>query len=120
VEVATAGIGAVPTAPDPPELPPLDGLSVASRLLFSSLPLDATPPSRASVAAARTEPRLLLSADLIASAGGSSLDLRFARRPRREFGGDFGGGPGGDPGIARFTGPAVRPLPLLRQANAAL
>jgi hypothetical protein len=94
-----ASVTAIPAsrAPTPPAAEPA---TPASRLLFSAVPLDATPRLRGSAAPAR--PGASIS---VADAGAPALDLRFAPAS------------GGELGAGRFSGPAVKPLPVLRQAS---
>jgi hypothetical protein len=100
VEVASLGGDFLPVLAEPSPPAPAEPASPASRLLFSAVPLDASPRPRPAAEGTRVAAEII-----VADAGAPALDLRFSPRPQRDL------------GIGRFDGPAVRPLPVLRQAR---
>jgi uncharacterized protein YcbK (DUF882 family) len=73
----------------------------ALRALFAAAATTSSPASRAKVATSRTKPQPVAAGELLADMG-PTLNLRLASNPTNDL------------SASRFTGPAVKPLPVLR------
>ena len=73
----------------------------ALRALFAAAATTPSPASRAKVATSRTKPQPVAAGELLADMG-PTLNLRLASNPTNDL------------SASRFTGPAVKPLPVLR------
>ena len=73
----------------------------ALRALFAAVATSPSPALRAKVATSRAKPQPVATGDLLAGAG-AALNMSFASKPADDL------------SASRFTGPAVKPLPVLR------
>lgn len=101
-QLAAVGISALPAGHASSTVRVAEDDRTALRALFAAAttPSPPTPPTRP-VATSRTRPQPILTSSLVADLG-PALDLGFSAKPN------------GDLSVTSFTGPAVKPLPVLR------